>query len=117
VPVNRVAHHAGNYNLQSIGIELVNLGRWPEWFHSEAQVMSEPYPQEQITALLHLLKYLQESHTGIRWITGHEDLDSSRIAASDAPGKLVKRKLDPGPEFPWQSVLAATGLARLEPGL
>lgn len=114
VPSNRVAHHAGKYNARSIGIELVNRGRWPDWFNSQNQVMAEPYPEPQVKALIKLISFLVESHPGVKWITGHEDLDQSRIAASDAPGSLVKRKLDPGPEFPWAQVLNAVALNRLE---
>ena len=31
VPLDRVAHHVRNYNERSIGIELVNTGRFPDW--------------------------------------------------------------------------------------
>lgn len=116
VPSNRIAHHAGNYNARSIGIELVNNGRWPDWFNSEAQRMTEPYPDVQVNALTGLISQLQSTLPGLMWITGHEDLDQSRVAASDAPGILVKRKLDPGPKFPWKKVVSETGLKRLETG-
>lgn len=114
VPPDRIAHHVGNYNARSIGVELVNQGRWPDWFNSETQLMTEPYPDDQINSLTVLISLLQNKLPSLRWITGHEDLDQSRVAASDAPGKLIKRKLDPGPEFPWQRVLSASGLKRLE---
>ena len=114
VPLERIAHHAGNYNARSVGIELVNRGRWPDWFNSNTQIMTEPYPAAQVESLLGLLSDLRIHLRILRWITGHEDLDQSRIAASDAPGKLVKRKLDPGPEFPWPEVLSSSGLGRLE---
>lgn len=114
VPPEHIAHHAGNYNARSMGIELVNQGRWPDWFNSQNQVMTEPYPAVQVKALIDLINGLHENHRGIEWITGHEDLDQSRIAASDAPGVLVKRKLDPGPEFPWARVMRSVELSRLE---
>jgi N-acetylmuramoyl-L-alanine amidase len=34
VPSIRVAHHVRGYNHRSVGIELVNAGRYPNWFHS-----------------------------------------------------------------------------------
>jgi N-acetylmuramoyl-L-alanine amidase len=113
VSIDHIAHHAGAYNQRSIGVELVNIGRWPDWFNSESQDMPEGYPRAQIAALVQLTGHLQDQLPGLRWITGHEDLDRSRVAASDAPEKLVYRKLDPGPKFPWPAVLLETGLTRL----
>ena len=49
----------------------------------------------------------------LRWIAGHEDLDTGTVAASDDPGIEVVRKRDPGPLFPWPDVLARVGLPRL----
>lgn len=114
VPVGRVAHHVRGYNARSVGVELVNLGRYPDWFHSEA-VMTEPYPEAQLRALGALLDALQASCPALCWIAGHEDLDRERVAASDDPQQRVRRKLDPGPLFPWPRVLAATVLQRFEP--
>ncbi|HET9819937.1 MAG TPA: N-acetylmuramoyl-L-alanine amidase, partial [Rhodanobacteraceae bacterium] len=42
VPDNRMAHHTRGYNERSIGIELVNRGRHPDWFDSRRQLMTEP---------------------------------------------------------------------------
>ncbi len=114
VPPERVAHHTAGFNERSIGIELLNLGRWPDWFNTGSQNMTEPYPAQQISSLSALLARLQQQIPTLKWIAGYEDLDQSRIAASNAPGKLVKRKLDPGPLFPWDSVLENTPLTRLE---
>ena len=110
VPHDRVAHHVKHYNLRSIGIELVNRGRWPNWFDSASQQMTEPYPSEQTEALIGLLRQLRANIPSLRWIVGHEQLDQSRIEASDLPGQTVRRKLDPGPKFPWQVVLSSAGL-------
>lgn len=113
VPDDRVAHHVRGHNEHSIGIELVNAGRWPDWFDSRRQVMAEPYPDIQIDALLNLLAHLRAALPNLQKIAGHEDLDTGCVAASDDPAKQVRRKLDPGPMFPWPRVMAGCGLERL----
>ena len=115
VPSERIAHHVRGYNEHSIGIELVNRGRWPDWLDSRNQAMSEAYPEEQIESLLALLAWLRRRLPGLSRIAGHEDLDRERVPASDDPHKTVFRKLDPGPAFPWQRVVQASGLQRLKP--
>src|SRR5690606_12483424 len=65
--------------------------------------------------LLALLAKLRRELPALRWIAGHEDLDTEPVPASDDPSVLVRRKLDPGPLFPWERVLAASGLERLRP--
>ncbi|QDW66201.1 N-acetylmuramoyl-L-alanine amidase [Luteimonas granuli] len=112
----RVAHHVRGFNARSIGVELVNSGRWPDWLDSRRQAMEEPYPDAQIEALLSLLATLSVDLPALRWIAGHEDLDTGLVPASDDPAVQVRRKLDPGPLFPWARVLAATPLQRLEKG-
>jgi N-acetylmuramoyl-L-alanine amidase len=111
----RIAHHCRGYNDRSIGIELVNSGRYPDWLDSRRQEMREPYPQAQLDALSGLLASLRRSLTGLRFIAGHEDLDTTMETASDDRTLQVPRKRDPGPLFPWEAVLAACGLERLRP--
>lgn len=113
VPEDRVAHHARGYNARSVGIELVNLGRYPDWLDSRRQAMTEPYPEAQVGALIALLEKLRADLPGLKFIAGHEDLDIEHVAASDDVGKRVKRKRDPGPLFPWARVVAACGLERM----
>ena len=113
VPLERCAHHVRGYNERSVGIELVNRGRWPNWFDSTQQQMDEPYTAAQIDTLIALLQWLPTQLPALHWIAGHDALDLAREAASDLPGATVSRKLDPGPLFPWQEVLAATHLQRL----
>ncbi len=113
LPDERLAHHVRGQNEHSIGIELVNTGRWPDWFDSRRQAMAEPYPDAQIDALLDLLAHLRAALPSLRHIAGHEDLDTDTIAAGDDVAKQVRRKLDPGPMFPWQRVMAACGLQRM----
>lgn len=113
VPGTRVAHHVRGCNPHSIGIELVNLGRYPHWWDSRQQTMTEPYPDVQIAALVDLLAQLRREFPALREIAGHEDLDTARMPASDDPSLEVARKLDPGPLFPWEAVLAGCGLRRI----
>jgi N-acetylmuramoyl-L-alanine amidase len=112
---DRIAHHVRGYNPRSIGIELVNSGRYPHWRDSKHQAMNEPYPEAQIAALLALLVQLQREFPGIRYITGHEDLDTAVEPALDDPSVMVPRKRDPGPLFPWGRVMQQVRLERFEP--
>lgn len=115
VRADRIAHHVRGYNPRALGIELVNSGRWPDWLDSRHQAMDEPYPEAQIDALLQLLATLQVTLPSLRWIAGHEDLDTGTEPASDDPALRVPRKRDPGPLFPWPRVLVSTSLQRLRP--
>ena len=116
VPVDRVAHHTRGYNARSIGIELVNRGRYPDWLAADHQAMDEPYPDAQVRALLGLLRQLESGQPTLAFIAGHEDLDLDEVPASDDPHCRVRRKRDPGPLFPWDQVLAAVTLTRLAAG-
>jgi len=113
VPGTRVANHVRGHNPNSIGIELVNLGRYPHWWDSRQQTMTEPYTPAQIDALRALLTQLKQDYPNLHLIAGHEDLDTARLPASNDPTVEVPRKLDPGPLFPWAEVLDGSGLERL----
>ena len=115
VPLRRVAHHVRGYNERSIGVELVNRGRFPDWFDSRRQDDHERYPGSQIVALLELIGQLRSEVSSLQLIAGHEDLDRTRVAASNLPASTVARKRDPGPTFPWARVEAACGLKRFCP--
>src|SRR3546814_1036915 len=80
VAPDRVAHHVRGYNPRSIGIELVNAGRWPHWLDSRHQAMEEAYPDAQIDALVVLLHALQEELPSLRHIAG--DRKSTRLNSS-----------------------------------
>ena len=112
---DRMAHHTRGYNPRSIGIELVNIGRYPDWYHSHRQTMAEPYTEAQIAAVSALLRELRTILPCLRFIAGHEDLDTAEVEASDDPECRVRRKRDPGPHFPWPRILAESGLERLQP--
>jgi len=109
----RVANHTYGYNPRSIGIELVNIGRYPYWGDSRHQAFTVPYTREQIDALRALLAQLRNDHANLHWIAGHEDLDRRLEPASDDPAVMLRRRQDPGPLFPWDDVLAGSGLQRL----
>ncbi|HEX5756428.1 MAG TPA: N-acetylmuramoyl-L-alanine amidase [Arenimonas sp.] len=109
----RVAHHTRGYNPRSIGIELVNTGRYPDWYDSRRQAMDEPYTEAQIASLLQLLKHLKSELPKLRFIAGHEELDTDTVEASDDASQRVFRKRDPGPRFPWPQVLQNSGLDKL----
>ncbi len=112
---DRIAHHVRGYNPRSIGIELVNTGRYPHWRDSKHQAMGEAYPGAQIIALIALLTQLQRQFPSIKFIAGHEDLDREMEAAMDDPNVQVPRKRDPGPLFPWVRMMDAVELERLIP--
>jgi N-acetylmuramoyl-L-alanine amidase len=116
VPVNRIAHHVRDHNSYSVGIELVNRGRYPNWLHSDNQEMTEHYPPGQIDALIDLLLLLTSRLPSLNWVTGHERLDVERVPATDDPGVLVFRKRDPGPLFPWVQLLNEVPLQSLPEG-
>jgi N-acetylmuramoyl-L-alanine amidase len=111
----RVAHHTKGYNERSVGIELVNAGRYPDWLDSRRQDMDEPYTDAQVDALLALLKQLRRDIPSLEFIAGHEDLDQDRVPSSDNLHQLVFRKRDPGPRFPWSRVLDVVPLQRIRP--
>lgn len=115
VALDRVAHHVRGYNPRAVGIELVNTGRYPHWLASDHQGMDEPYTGAQVEALIGLLRWLPSQVPTLRWVAGHEDLDRTLEPASDDPSVQLQRKLDPGPLFPWERVMAAVELERLKP--
>jgi N-acetylmuramoyl-L-alanine amidase len=103
---DRRARHAIGFNDRSLGIEIVNLGRYPEWYHSMHQDCSEPYTMEQIQMVKNLLCHLKNRHPQIEKLARHSDLDTTMIAAEDDPNIQIHRKIDPGPMFPWEEILA-----------
>lgn len=113
VDPSHVAHHTRGYNPRSIGIELVNTGRYPDWLDSRHQAMDEAYTDAQIEALISLLQDLCARIASLKQIAGHEDLDLDEVEASDIPDVKVRRKRDPGPKFPWTRVLTEVPLQRL----
>ncbi|HEY1136975.1 MAG TPA: N-acetylmuramoyl-L-alanine amidase [Xanthomonadaceae bacterium] len=112
---DRIAHHVRGHNPRSIGIELVNTGRYPHWRDSKHQAMDEPYPEAQVAALIALLAHLQAQFSSVKFIAGHEDLDREMEPALDDPAVQVPRKRDPGPLFPWERIMESVRWERLTP--
>ncbi|MCP4046939.1 MAG: N-acetylmuramoyl-L-alanine amidase [Gammaproteobacteria bacterium] len=110
VPADRVAHHVRGFNAESIGIELVNLGRYPDWFRSDHQQVTEPYPDTQVEALMALLRHLEEQYPCLENIAGHSDLDTDMLPSEDQSDIRIRRKIDPGPHFPWCEIMNAISL-------
>jgi N-acetylmuramoyl-L-alanine amidase len=113
VPLDRVAHHVRGFNPKSIGIELVNSGRYPDWYQSDHQAMTQPYPDAQIEALESLLNHFEQQLPGLTSITGHEDLDIQKLPSDDDPEIEIRRKVDPGPLFPWSTIIERVALKRV----
>ncbi|HET8942249.1 MAG TPA: N-acetylmuramoyl-L-alanine amidase [Rudaea sp.] len=108
----RVANHTYGHNPRSIGIELSNIGRYPNWGDSRHQAFTAPYTKAQIDALLGLLRRLRQELPNLQYIAGHEDLDQRLEPARDNPAIMLRRRQDPGPLFPWVQIVPASGLQR-----
>jgi len=115
VPDNRIANHTSGWNSRTLSIELVNRGRYPDWYHSDHQVMQEDYPDAQIDALILLVNELKSRYHSIQYTQGHEDLDTRMMPAENDPDIEVHRKMDPGPHFPWARFLEAVDLKKETP--
>ena len=107
---DRIAHHVKDHNKNSIGIELDNLGRYPDWHKTNHQIMFDEYPSLQIDALVKLIHTLQKSLPNLKYITGHEDLDRRLIKSENDPSIFIRRKMDPGTMFPWDKVMQQISL-------
>lgn len=91
VPETQVAHHVLTRSGRSIGIELINDGDGRDAF-----------PEPQLSRLVNLLRDIAHRH-GITQagIKRHSDLDHTVLPCD----KTERRKVDPGPAFPYESIL------------
>ena len=115
VPDNRIANHVSGWNAKTIGIELINKGRYPNWYHSDHQVMQEAYSEAQINALILLVNKLKARYPTINYTQGHEELDTRMVFSDNNPEVKVPRKMDPGPYFPWDLFIEAVDLKKETP--
>lgn len=107
VRLNRIANHVRGHNRHTIGIEIVNVGRYPHHFDSRHQEPAEPFPDQQIAALEQVLAWLRRTCPNLAELVRHSDLDEEMVPASDDPSARVRRRIDPGPRFPWEQTKAA----------
>ncbi len=104
VELNRTAHHVAGQNETSIGVELINLGRYPHWFRSDHQEMTQEYTEQQYETLTKLLQHLRTELPGLVRLERHSDLDRTMVEAQDNPSIRIRRKVDPGPLFDWKRI-------------
>ena len=97
VPLERIAHHVRGYNPRSVGIELVNTGRWPHWLAAGRQDMEEDYTPAQMTALAGLLEELCSCLHTLSLIAGHEDLTGTRYRPVMIPRCWSGASVTPAP--------------------
>lgn len=101
VELDRTAHHVRDRNHDTVGVEIVNTGRYPDWHHLDHQQMTEPYTEKQYKSCEELLARLMAVLPSLREVTRHSDLDGEWVPSTDCPELMVRRKVDPGPLFDW----------------
>lgn len=93
VPEDQVAHHVFGHSARSIAIELVNDGDGVD-----------PFPEAQIRAVTALIQDIAQRRGLPRQaVQRHSDLDRTLMPCD----RTKRRKVDPGPAFPYQAVLDA----------
>jgi N-acetyl-anhydromuramyl-L-alanine amidase AmpD len=93
VPEDQVAHHVFGYSARSIAIELVNDGDG-----------RDPFPREQLEAVTTLIRDIAQRRGITRQgVKRHSDLDHGSMPCD----RTQRRKVDPGPAFPFEAVLDA----------
>lgn len=103
-PEDRQANHARNNNVGTIGIEMVHEGDGVE-----------PFGDRQINALVKLIASIRTRwNVPIENIKGHTDVDSRTFMCG---GEVIKGRLDPGANFPWERVRAALRTGDRKPQL
>jgi N-acetyl-anhydromuramyl-L-alanine amidase AmpD len=104
IPVLQVANHTVGLNDRSIGIELVNRGDG-----------LEPFPEQQVKALVDLIKSLKDQFPSIRQenVIRHSDFDQRTCICGDQP---YHRRQDPGAAFPFDKVMSEVGPEKAQTG-
>lgn len=127
IPIGDVPFTPKLVNRRSVGIEHVNLG-WSYADKPDAVKKRhrnpaskdddwQPYTQAQIDASIRFHVYAQGQLPSLRFMTGHEDLVHADTLGDDPNTDKLERKaggkLDPGPAFPWEVLLAAVPVIRV----
>jgi N-acetyl-anhydromuramyl-L-alanine amidase AmpD len=93
VPEDQIAHHVFGYSARSIAIELVNDGDGVD-----------VYPTAQLDAVAVLIRDIAKRRGVTRQgVKMHSDLDHGSMSCD----RTKRRKVDPGPAFPFKTVLDA----------
>ena len=93
VPEDQIAHHVFGHSPRSIAIELINDGDGVD-----------PFPEPQVRAVTTLLQDITRRRGLARdAVKRHSDLDHSTLPCD----RTQRRKVDPGPAFPFKAVLDA----------
>lgn len=93
VPEDQVAHHVFGHSARSIAIELINDGDGVD-----------PFPTAQLQAVTALIQDIARRRGLPRQaVQRHSDLDRTFMSCD----RTRRRKVDPGPAFPYQAVLDA----------
>ncbi len=104
IPEDQIANHASRANPRSIGIELVNRGDG-----------IEPFPEEQVAALIDLVKQIRARHSvPLAGIVTHADVDQRTCMCGEVS---YRRRVDPGPKFPLERVRSEAALPDEEMGV
>lgn len=91
VPEDEIGHHVFFYSERSIAIELVNDGDG-----------RDPFPAAQLDVLVTLLRDIARRRgIGRAGVKRHSDLDQGVLPCD----RNQRRKVDPGPAFPFEAVL------------
>ena len=91
VPEDQIGHHVFGYSERSVAIELVNDGDG-----------IEPFPESQIQATVALIQDIAQRRGLTRnGVKRHSDLDLGMLRCN----RSMRRKVDPGPAFPYEHVL------------
>ena len=93
VPEDQIAHHVFGHSARSIAIELINDGDG-----------SDPFPEAQLQAVTALIQDIAKRRSLSREaVKRHSDLDLGVMPCD----RSKRRKVDPGPAFPFEGVLDA----------
>ncbi len=119
IPIGEVPYKKGLMNARSVGTEHINLG-WsyadkPDAFKGRHRNPAsrdddwQPYTAEQMATSVEWHQRVLVEVPTIQFVTGHEDVCHADTLGDDWRTVKLERvtggKLDPGPAFPWSTLL------------